>query len=83
MAIHIKDPKADQLARELAKVTGESLTEAVTKALEERLARQRKPRSMEQRRAAIEEIVRRFNALPALDRRSPEEMLYDEYGLPK
>jgi hypothetical protein len=34
------------------------------------------------RREVLEEIVRRFNALPDLDTRSPEEILgYDERGL--
>ena len=41
MAFHIRSPDADKLARELQAVTGESLTEAVTRALEERLARER------------------------------------------
>ncbi len=83
MALHIKDSKADRLARELAQATGESLTEAVTKALEERLARQRKAASIAEREARIMELVERFNALPVLDDRSPEEILgYDENGLP-
>jgi antitoxin VapB len=46
MTLRIKHPAADRLARELAQVTGESLTEAVIKALRERLKREkgRKPR---------------------------------------
>ena len=40
MAFSIKNPEADRLARELAAATGESLTEAVLKALEERLRRE-------------------------------------------
>jgi hypothetical protein len=32
VALYIKDPEADRLARELASVTGETLTEAVLKA---------------------------------------------------
>ena len=40
MALSIKDPEADRLARELAARTGETLTEAVVVALRERLARQ-------------------------------------------
>lgn len=41
MALSIKTDEADRLARDLAKLTGESLTEAVTAALRERLARER------------------------------------------
>jgi antitoxin VapB len=36
MALSIKNPETERLARELARVTGESLTEAVTEALRDR-----------------------------------------------
>lgn len=39
MSLNIKSPEAHELARELAERTGESMTEAVTVALRERLAR--------------------------------------------
>src|SRR5947199_8660899 len=42
MALSIKDPEADRLAREVAKATGESLTTAVVQSLRERLARVRR-----------------------------------------
>ena len=41
MALSIKTEEADRLARRLSKLTGESLPEAVTKALRERLERER------------------------------------------
>jgi antitoxin VapB len=41
MALSIKTAEADKLARSLAQLTGESMTEAVTVALRERLARER------------------------------------------
>ena len=41
MALSIKTEEADRLARRLSKLTGETLTEAVTKALRERLDRER------------------------------------------
>ena len=41
MALSIKTAEADQLARALAKLTGETLTNAITTALRERLARER------------------------------------------
>ncbi len=41
MALSIKTEEADQLARELARLTGETMTEAVTKSLRERLVRER------------------------------------------
>ena len=83
MVIHIKDPKTDRLARELSELTGESLTLAVTRALEERLARARKALTIEQRRTRIEKLLAEFDALPVLDNRSPDEIIgYDENGLP-
>lgn len=41
MALSLKDPETDRLAREVARLTGESLTEAVRDALAERLERER------------------------------------------
>ncbi len=43
MALSIKTAEADEFARSLARLTGESMTEAVTAALRERLAREREP----------------------------------------
>jgi antitoxin VapB len=85
MALSIKHPEADRLARELADSTGEGITEAVINALRERLARQKKRRRhgrplSEELRA----IGDRVAALPVLDPRSPEEILdYDERGVPR
>ncbi|HYN48523.1 MAG TPA: type II toxin-antitoxin system VapB family antitoxin [Candidatus Nanopelagicales bacterium] len=41
MSLNIKSPAAHDLAREVAEITGESLTTAVTEALRERLERLR------------------------------------------
>ena len=84
MALSLKDPATDRLARQVARLTGESLTEAVRTALEERLRRERlkrgKPSDMRQQ---IEAIQRRVAAMPVLDHRSPDEIIgYDENGLP-
>lgn len=81
MALNIKSVEADLLARELAAVTGESLTEAVKTALAERLRRCRRgPTSA--RRLALREIRDRVSALPELDARSDDEILgYDSDGV--
>ena len=80
MALSIKDDEADRLARELAAHTGETLTQAVTNALRERLARVTAGRST----GLLEEIERiglRNLRRRKLDSRSPEEILgYDEHG---
>ncbi len=84
MALSIKDPDADRLAREVAARTGETLTTAIVVALRERLARLRgRPR---RRRLAddLREIGRRCAALADVDPRSPDEIVgYDDRGLPR
>lgn len=84
MALSIKHPEADRLARELAEITGESLTDAVLTSLRERLRREQgrnQPRSVADQLRAIRE---RCERLPVLDDRSPEELLgYDQSGLPR
>jgi len=83
MNLRICDPKVDELAQKLAEQTGEDPTQAVIRALEERLERNdsRKPEDREARKQAILEIVERFNRLPILDDRSPDEIVgYNEQG---
>ena len=83
MALNIKDPEADRLARELARRTGESLTEAVVVALRERLKRETR-REGPNLRDELLEITRRAAALPRLSDKSPEEIIgYDEFGVPR
>ncbi|WP_344482752.1 type II toxin-antitoxin system VapB family antitoxin [Glycomyces endophyticus] len=83
MALSIKSPTADQLARELVAATGESLTEAVETAIRERLERQThdaRPRRIHRRLDALRAELRQ---LPVLDDRPADEILgYDENGLP-
>lgn len=82
MALSIKDPEADRLAREVAKATGETLTAAVVQSLRERLARVRRRR---ERRLSDEilKIGRRCSELPVEDGRSDDEIIgYDDHGLP-
>lgn len=80
MALSIKSKRADQLARELAELTGESITEAVVASLEERLEVERRRR----RSGGLDDIVERFGRLPLLDARDPDDVIgYDEHGLPR
>ena len=83
MALSIKDPETDRLARALAAATGESLTAAIRRALQERLAREaergRRGIGIEVRR-----IQERIARLPVLDPRTAEEIVgFDEHGVPR
>ena len=81
--LNIKNPETDRLARELAAATGETLTDAVTRALKERLERTTGQRHSRSLRADIERIQERVSQLEVLDQRSADEILgYDENGLP-
>ena len=83
MAISIKDAETDRLARALAAITGESLTEAIRRALHERLEREshRARRGIDVEVRRIQERVAR---LPTLDPRPADQILgYDEHGLPR
>ena len=85
MALNIKNEETDQLARELAELTGETVTAAVTEALRERLARTRR----ERRRAGLAEELLAIGADCAARLKEPyksidiADLLYDEMGLPK
>lgn len=83
MPLNIKDPTADRLARELADATGETITTAVSVALQERLDRVRRRPGSRDLAAELNEIALRCAALPAVDPRSDDAILgYDEHGLP-
>lgn len=87
MQLNIKNDEAYRLAKQIAERTGESLTEAVTKALRDRLEREQgftsEPAAREHRLRRLRDIAARFDRLPVLDDREPDEILgYDEDGLP-
>ena len=83
MALSIKSDEADQLARELAAETGETLTEAVVIALRERLDREH-ARHVASMRTRLARLAADVATLPAADSRAPEEIIgYDDAGLPR
>jgi antitoxin VapB len=83
MALSLKDKETDRLAREVAALTGETLTDAIRKALADRLERERLRRGMSARLAdRLMEIGRHCAALPDYDSRSADEIIgYDETGI--
>jgi antitoxin VapB len=84
MAISLKSLEAERMAREISSRTGESLTGAIQKSLEERLARLNRQRRHRVVMSQLEDILQRVDRLPVLDPRTPDEILgYDERGLPR
>ena len=65
MGVIIKNPTTEKKIRRLAKRTGETLTQAVERAVDERLARSD--------RAKLAELHAYFDSLPVDDPRSPDE----------
>lgn len=95
MSLDVADPELDQLARDLAEATGESVADAVKVSLRERLERVKPPAApaparkkvseeeRQRRLAAIREFRDYVQSLPVLDTRMPDEIIgYDENGLP-
>lgn len=84
MALSIKAPEADRLARQLAATTGETITVAVIVSMRERLERQK--RKQEDRQTLIADlmaIAHHCASLPVLDDRTEDEIMgWDENGLP-
>jgi antitoxin VapB len=84
MVLHIRDPEADRLARELAARTGQSITRVVVDALRDRLKREQGRTTFPRLRDEIMAISRRTAALPRRTGRTADEILgYDERGLPR
>jgi len=84
MPLSIKNEATERLARQVAREAGESLTEAIQTALQERLERLRRQRRGHILSGQIEDLLRRVDALPVHDSRPESEILgYDEDGLPR
>jgi antitoxin VapB len=84
MALSIKNSETERLARQVAKETGESLTEAIESALKERLQRLKQRHHGRIMTEKLEDILRRVDTLPAQDARSEDEILgYDDQGVPR
>ncbi len=81
MGLNIKNEETHRLARELAELTGETMTGAVTVALKERLERKRKT---QEKLRAMREISKRCASLlgPGPSAVEHGDFLYDERGLP-
>jgi antitoxin VapB len=84
MALNIKNPKTEKLARELAKSTGEGITTAVTRALDERLERVRVKHGASLANHLLRIATDCAAHLKGASRSADHgELLYDEKGLPR
>jgi len=84
MPLSIKNDATERLARQVASATGESLTEAIHKALADRWQQLKGKRRGSLLAGQIEDLLRRVDAMPTLDSRSADEILgYDEHGMPR
>ena len=85
MSLNIKNEQTCRLARELARLTGETMTGAITVALEERLRREQRRRQAD---AVARDLVAIGQRCAKLLGDGPSavdhgDLLYDERGLPK
>lgn len=87
MSLNIKNPETYRLVKELAELTGESMTTAVTQAVAEKLERIRAERG-EDVEARVQRMLELASAIreaapPGWFDQDFDELLYDEKGLPK
>ena len=84
MSLNIKNEETCRLAGEMARLTGETMTGAITGALRERLEREKRERSLEARVQELRAIAERCAKLLGPGASSVEhgDVLYDERGLP-
>ena len=85
MGLNIKNDETCRLADELARLTGETMTGAITVALRERLEREKRERSVETRVQEMRAIAERCTKFmgPGSSAVEHGNVLYDERGLPK
>jgi antitoxin VapB len=84
MALNIRNAEVQELAEALVRVTGETKTEAIRRALRDRLDRLRRERAQRRRADELDAIARDCAALPIRDARPADEILgYDDQGVPR
>ena len=83
MPLNIKDADTHALAKRLASLTGESLTKAVKRAIQDRLTQVERTRGGIRLADELDHIALHCANLPRHDRRSADQIIgYDERGLP-
>jgi hypothetical protein len=82
MAVNIKNIEAERLLNELARETGEGLTEAAANSFRERLDRVRSERDAQALRATVslKDLIAEARRTPLLDNRSEKEVSDELWG---
>lgn len=85
MSFNIKNDETCRLAVELARLTGETMSGAITVALRERLEREKRRRGADALARELHAIGQRCASLlgPGPSAAEHGDLLYDEQGLPK
>ncbi len=84
MPLSVKSPEAERLARQLAAATGESITEAITRALQERLQRLDSESGLVHYVESVRRVQSRIRERPVLDPRTPDQIIgYGDDGVPR
>ena len=82
MALSIRNPRAEKLAREIVAMSGANITQVIIKALEDQLERLRGRRTYPDLFKEIMDISKRCSSIPDIDERSPDEILgYNKAGV--
>ena len=82
MALSIRNPRAEKLAKEIAAISGENITQVIIHALENHMERLRGSRIYPDTVEEIMNISRRCSSLPDIDKRTPDEILgYNKIGV--
>lgn len=82
MALSIRNPRAEELARKIAEMSGENITQVILHALENHIEKLRGQRLYPDKVEEIMSISSRCSSLPDIDKRSPDEILgYNEIGV--
>jgi antitoxin VapB len=78
--LYVKNPIAHDLAAQVSKRMGVTLSDAVIAALEESLQKRDRPMN----RTRVDAISAAIGALPVIDARTPDEILgFDAFGIPR
>lgn len=75
MALSIRNPRAEELARKIADMSGESITQVILHALENHIEKLRGQRRYPNKVEEIMSISSRCSSLPDMDKRPPDDIL--------